>query len=50
VDLTGIQEFINELRKWKIPEYTKWAWARYDPVAYLWLCRAERRGARVPWS
>jgi hypothetical protein len=25
-------------------------WARNDPVAYVWLCRAERRGARVPWS
>jgi hypothetical protein len=25
-------------------------WAIYDPVAYVWLCRAERRGARVPWS
>lgn len=24
-------------------------WARNDPVAYVWLCRAERRGARVPW-
>jgi hypothetical protein len=25
-------------------------WARRDPVAYVWLCRAERRGAVVPWS
>jgi hypothetical protein len=25
-------------------------WASYDPVAYVWLCRAERRGAIVPWS
>jgi hypothetical protein len=25
-------------------------WASYDPVAFLWLCRAERRGAIVPWS
>jgi hypothetical protein len=25
-------------------------WALYDPVAFVWLCRAERRGAIVPWS
>jgi hypothetical protein len=25
-------------------------WAHNDPVAYLWLRRAERRGAIVPWS
>ena len=25
-------------------------WATYDPVAFLWLRRAERRGAIVPWS
>lgn len=25
-------------------------WALNDPVAYVWLCRAERRGALVPWT
>ncbi len=25
-------------------------WAYNDPVAYLWLRRAERRGALVPWT
>jgi hypothetical protein len=25
-------------------------WAGRDPVAYLWLRRAERRGAVVPWN
>ena len=25
-------------------------WALNDPVAYVWLCRAERRGAIVPWT
>jgi hypothetical protein len=25
-------------------------WALNDPVACVWLCRAERRGAVVPWT
>jgi hypothetical protein len=33
----------------KLRQYRAW-WALNDPVAYVWLCRAERRGARVPWS
>jgi hypothetical protein len=33
----------------KMRRYRAW-WVLYDPVAYVWLCRAERRGALVPWS
>jgi hypothetical protein len=25
-------------------------WALNDPVSYVWLCRAERRGPLVPWT
>ncbi len=51
MDLSGIQAFVDELNKmYAFPAYKRWSWARYDPVAYVWLCRAERRGAKVPWS
>lgn len=43
----GFAAFAEEARK--IRRYRAW-WATYDPVAYVWLCRAERRGAIVPWS
>jgi hypothetical protein len=33
----------------KMRRYRAW-WALNDPVAYVWLCRAERRGALVPWT
>lgn len=33
----------------KMKRYRAW-WALNDPVMYVWLCRAERRGAKVPWS
>ena len=39
-----LAEMKAEMRK-----HRAW-WAAHDPVAYIWLCRAERRGAIVPWS
>jgi hypothetical protein len=47
VPFAQMTTFAAEARK--IREYRAW-WATYDPVAYVWLCRAERRGARVPWT
>ena len=44
---SNLTAFVWELRK--IQRYRAW-WALNDPVAYLWLCRAERRGAIVPWT
>ena len=46
IDFGAWAPFIAEARRMR--EY-RWWWAHYDPVAYLWLRRAERRGARVPW-
>ena len=45
--LLAMRDLQRELAKLK--QYRAW-WAAYQPVAYVWLCRAERRGARVPWS
>lgn len=45
--LLALRAFCQELEKFK--RHRAW-WAQNDPVAYVWLCRAERRGARVPWS
>jgi hypothetical protein len=45
--LAQFSDSVAELRK--IREHREW-WRRYDPVAYLWLRRAERRGAIVPWT
>jgi hypothetical protein len=47
IDQAALTAFAAEARK--IREHRAW-WALYDPVAYVWLCRAERRGAVVPWS
>lgn len=52
--MTDLETFAGNLAPWvaearKMREYRAW-WAHYDPVSYLWLCRAERRGAVVPWS
>lgn len=32
----------------KLKTYRGW-WALNNPIAYVWLCRAERRGAVIPW-
>lgn len=45
--LLAWRAFARELGK--IRRHRAW-WALNDPVAYVWLCRAERRGAVVPWS
>jgi hypothetical protein len=45
--LLALRAFRGEIEKFR--RYQAW-WALNDPVAYVWLCRAERRGARVPWS
>lgn len=42
-----MRAFEVELKK--IKQTRSW-WATNQPVAYVWLCRAERRGAKVPWS
>lgn len=39
--LARLREDMHRDRAW---------WATYDPVAFVWPCRAERRGAVVPWS
>jgi hypothetical protein len=43
----AMRALVVELRK--MQEHRAW-WANYQPVAYVWLCRAERYGARAPWS
>ena len=45
----GRRVTVERIEARKMREYRAW-WAHYDPVSYLWLRRAERRGALVPWS
>jgi hypothetical protein len=47
LDLTGVNAFVKAIETMR--EYRAW-WALNNPVAYVWLCRAERRGAVVPWA
>lgn len=44
-------EIDSALTEMKAPmrKHRAW-WALNQPVAYVWLCRAERRGAIVPWT
>lgn len=48
VDMSAVARALAVIRA-EVSKDRAW-WATYDPVAYVFLCRAERRGAIVPWS